>query len=427
VTTSRPAAERGLTLLELVISMGMTAIIVAAAVTLFLNMHRGYNAGAGDRALQETGQTALVTVGNRVIRKAGYGIDPAYALDFGNLARVQQQALTANQKLSAFQTYACAADVRCRDQVGGATGSDELVLYARNPMFSRPVIAADAAAVQLRGDLTRPILPGQVLQVMCLSGSRARAYVTASAAVAAATPPNPAAVVSVPLQPGVLTAGRSTFPFQNDQLADACFSDGNAVVAQVDRFRFFVSWYDDAGAVVAPQTAGARPYLMLDQGLVDARGQPVLTPVAENVEDLQLTYFFAPAAANGGVRPSGATPGTSIADEVGSLAVGPAVTVAVDPPLLDDPLDAASRTTGHPNNVLAVRVSVVVRSPEPDLALASDAERLLPAAANRAAFLGAAYHRRALFEDTFLLPNLRSGAVIHCAIGAAPGMNLGGC
>jgi prepilin-type N-terminal cleavage/methylation domain-containing protein len=425
VTAPRTAAERGFTLLELVISMGMTAIIVAAAVTLFLNMHRGYHAGAGDRALQETAQTALLGVGSR-IRKAGYGIDPAYALDFGDLARVQQQALRSGQKLSAFQTYACAADVRCRDQVGGAAGSDELVLYARNPMFSRPVIRADGAHLEIRGDLTRPIRPGQVLMVMCLTDSRPRAYVTASRAVPEVIPPDPAAAVNVFLQPGVLTAGRSTFPFQNDQLLDACFSDGNAVVAQVDRYRFFVAWYDDAGAVVPPQTAGARPYLMLDQGLSGAAG-PILTPVAENVEDLQLTYFFAPAAANGGIRPTGATLGTNIADEGASLTVGPAMTVAVDPPLLDDPLDAASRTTGHPNNVLAVRVSVVVRSPEPDLALGSAADRELPRAANRDAFGGVPYYRRALFEDTFLLPNLQSSAVVHCAIGAAPGQNLGGC
>jgi type II secretory pathway pseudopilin PulG len=414
------AAARGFTLLELVIAIGMTALLIGASVTLLVNQQQAYQAGAADRGLQEAGQTALVVLGDR-LRAAGYGVDPAYVLDFGDLASLPQQGLRSPQKLAAFQTYRCADPVRCRDRSAGP-GSDEIVFYSRNPMFSRPVVSASGAAVRMRGDPTRPIRPGQILMVMCLSGNRSRAYVTAAApTIAAVTPPNPANLVDVALAPGVLTAGRSTFPFQNDQLLDPCFSDGNAVVSQVDRHHYSVSWFTDAGVQVAAQTVGARPYLMLDQGLLDGGGNPILTPVAQDVEDLQLTYFFPKNAAAGPVRPSGAAAGTSIADDV------PAITVAVPPPAIDDPPEAASRTTGSPANIVAVRVSVVVRSPDPDGRLIADDDRRLPAAGNRAAFLGVSGYRRALFEDTFLLPNLQSTTVVHCAVGVGPGMNRGGC
>jgi hypothetical protein len=346
-------------------------------------------------------------------------VDPAYALDFGDMAQVPQQGLRAPAKLAHFQSYACADPVRCRDQTGAA--SDEIVFHARNPMFSRPVVSADAATVRVTGQLSKPIRPGQVLMLMCLSGNRTRAYVTAGAAIPAVSPPDPAVQVDIALAPGVMTGGLSTFPFQNDQLVDPCFSDGNAILGRIERYRYYVTWFTDAGAEVAPHTPGARPFLMLEQGLLDDGGDLIATPVAQDVEDLQLTYFFPKNAATGPIRPSGAVDGVNIKDD------DPAVTVAVPPPAIDDPPEAPSRTTGHPNNLVAVRVSVVVRSPEPDQTLATDEHRRLPAAGNRGPFLGLPGFRRAVFEDTFVVPNLRSSTVVHCIIGVDPGMNRGGC
>lgn len=414
------ARQRGFTLLELVMAIAMTGLLIAAAMTLLVNQQRAFDAGSGDRGLQEAGQTALIAVGDR-IRAAGYGIDPAYALDFGDIDRVPQQGLLSPQRYSYFQSYACATTVACRDQKTGPQGTDELVFYSRNPMFSRPVISATATDLHVRGDLTRPLLAGQVLQVMCLGGNRTRAYVTVARAVPAAADPDATKDVTIPLLPGVITGGLTTFPFQNDQLADGCFSSGTAVAAKIDRHRFYVTAFTETGLEVPIETVGARPYLMDDPGLTNDDGSAVVTAVAQDVEDLQLTYFFPPAAAGAGIQPVGATPGTNIAGDT------PAVTVSVPPPAIDDAPGAASRTTGSPANLVAIRVSVVVRSPSPDLTLASDPQRTLPTAGNRAAFLGVPSYRRALFEETFAIPNLHSASVVYCAIGTGPGMNRGGC
>jgi type IV pilus assembly protein PilW len=419
-TAGTPA--RGFTLLELVVAMAMTGLLIAAAMTLLVNQQRAYEAGSGDRGLQEAGQTALIAVGDR-IRAAGYGVDPAYAFDFGDVDRVPQQALLSPQRFSYFQSYACATPVRCRDQKIGAlgTGTDELVFVSRNPMFSRPVLIATKSDLRVKGELSRPLLRGQILQVMCLGGNRTRAYVTVANTVPAASPPDSTKEVTIPLVAGVVTGLLTTFPFQNDQLADGCFSDGTAVLAKIDRHRFYVTAFTEAGVEVPVETAGARPYLMDDTGLKNDDGSAAVTAVAQDVEDLQLTYFFPQAFAGGPVQASGATAGTNIADD--SLAV----TVSVPPPAIDDAPGAASRTTGSPANLVAIRVSVVVRSPEPDLTQAQDVQRTLPAAGNRTAFLGIPGYRRALFEETFTVPNLRSASVVYCAIGTDPGMNRGGC
>ncbi|HEY6005763.1 MAG TPA: prepilin-type N-terminal cleavage/methylation domain-containing protein [Anaeromyxobacter sp.] len=416
------ARQRGFTLIELVMAIALTSLLIAAAVTLLVNQQRAYEVGSGDRGLQEAGQTALIAIGDR-IRAAGYGIDPAYAFDFGDVDRVPQQGLLSPQRLTHFQSYACGAPVRCRDQKIGALGSgtDELVFLSRNPMFSRPVLAASPAQITVRGELSRPLLRGQILQVMCLGGNRTRAYVTVANAVPAAATPDPAKDVTIPLVSGVVTGGLTTFPFQNDQLADGCFSSGTAVLAKIDRHRFYVTAFTETGIEVPIETAGARPFLMDDPGLTNPNGSAVVAAVAQDVEDLQLTYFFPQAFAGGPIQPVGATPGTNIADDA------PAVTVAVPPPAIDDAPGAASRTTGSPANLVAIRVSVVVRSPAFDSTLVYDVQRTLPAAGNHAASLGVPGHRRALFEETFAIPNLRSASVVYCAIGTGPGMNRGGC
>jgi prepilin-type N-terminal cleavage/methylation domain-containing protein len=422
--SARGAARRGFTLLELVMAIALTSLLIAAAMTLLVNQQRAYEAGAGDRGLQEAGQTALIALGDR-IRAAGYGVDPGYALDFGDVDRVPQQGLLAPQRLAYFQSYACATPVRCRDQKAGAFGTDtdELVFVTRDPMFSRPVSSATSSEIHVRGELGRPLLAGQILQVMCLGGNRTRAYVTVARTVpAAAATPDPGKDVAIALAAGVTTGGLTTFPFQNDQLEDGCFSSGTAVLAKIDRHRFYLTAFtEETGREVPIETAGARPYLMDDSGLTNPDGSAAVAPVAQDVEDLQLTYYFPQAAAGGPVQASGATPGTSIADDV------PAVTVSVPPPAIDDAPGAASRTTGSPANLLAIRVSVVVRSPELDLTLASDVQRTLPVAGNRAPSLGVPGYRRALFEETFAMPNLRSVSVVYCAIGTDPGMNRGGC
>lgn len=425
ISTRRPCAPRGFTLLELVIGLGVSAIVIAAAMTLLIQQQRSYSVTSTDRAQQESGHTALREILAR-LRMAGYGIDPNLVFDFGPQAQpVPRTDVPTNAVIfDATSTYACASAVTCRDRTDG---SDEVVFYSRNPLFSRTITSFAGASLVFRGGLTRPIYRGQVLQVSCLGGSQARGYVQVLRTVLpTATPPDPAELVQVLLEPASLVGAARVFPFENGVSTDTCFGLTTAgetpVVTQVDRYRFYVQWYSAAGAVVAAQTAEARPFLMLDQGLTDENGTSITVPVAPDVEDLQLSYYFPPPAALQDNRLVAATPGTLADADAFPL------TVAVTAPSYTDLPDAVSRQSGHPANIQAVRVAVVIRSPEKDLSVASTLERQLPAAGNRGVVVGLPFYRRAVFENTVLIRNLRTAAFAYPQVNpvATEGFNLGG-
>jgi hypothetical protein len=358
------------------------------------------------------------------LRMAGYGLEPSLAFDFGAIPALVLDRLPTGT-LGSVTGYQCANPVACRDSI---TGPDELVFHYRSPMFVRPLAAAPAgpspASISIQGPLTRPLHPGQILQVACFSGGMFWAFVT----VAAEVTPDPAAVqVAIPLQAGVAGA----FGFQNAALSDTCFQTvappGSpaatvtpaAKVFLVERFRYFVQTYDAGGNVVAWGTAGARPYLMLDQGLLDATGAPILQVVAPDIDDLQVVYVFPRSAAAVVV---GATPGAAVTAAPGGVDLAPAIA----PPAFSDPATAPSRTTNFPSNIGAVRVTVIARSAEPDDLVVEPA--VVPAVANRPALPGPPNYRRLRFDTSAATPNLDVRAPFFPSYSASPTdhLNVGG-
>jgi len=218
-----------------------------------------------------------------------------------------------------------------------------------------------------------------------------------------------------------LVAGASDFPHQTAFLTDTCFLS-DTIAVKVDRFRYHVAAFDDAGNEVAWGTVGARPWLMLDTGTFDADGALVDVPIAPDVEDLQAVYLFPPDDALEINRLVGADEGVLASAEAFPL------TVATAPPRYDAAPDHPSRQTGNPTNIQAVRVSIVVRNPEPDITYASDAERTLPAAGNRPDLLGPANYRRMRFESTVVVYNMQSRYLAYPMVNAAGGrgFNVGG-
>jgi hypothetical protein len=97
-------------------------------------------------------------------------------------------------------------------------------------------------------------------------------------------------------------------------------------------------------------------------------------------------------------------------------------------PAYTDAATAASRTSHHPANIGAVRVSVVVRTAEEDITQVSDASRTLPAAGNRPDLLGPPSHRRTRVETTAVTPNLdvRAPYFPSYSAGATDRLNVGG-
>lgn len=430
MTTSprRQLPGRGFTLVELIVGLGVSAIIVAGAIALLINQQQAYQNTSADRAGQEAARQALVAIGD-ALRRAGYGIHPAVALDFGTVPQAVLDSVSPT--FVAVQGRDCGASVSCRDRIDGP---DEIAFYARDPYFVRALYAQPTTSqITITGGLATPLLQGQVLAVACGGACGKRwAYVTVGQAVAA----NPAAVsTAIPLAPGA-GAGLD-FPNQNAALTDTCYgttvwTDGQpqtyalaSKVFKVDRFRFYVARFLD------PDSNLMRPYLMLDQGLTDGTG-PVRLPVAPDVDDLQFAYLV-PNAPNPANRLVGATPGTAIASGAAGIDLG------ATPPTFTDARANPARATQSPANIRAVRVSVVVRSPETDITLPGKAltSTYLPQAGNRPelpsdpANPGAfpdAYHWRAQFEATFDLLNMESRAM-YCGDyfdGSNPGANVGG-
>ncbi|HQR29047.1 MAG TPA: PilW family protein, partial [Anaeromyxobacteraceae bacterium] len=278
-------------------------------------------------------------------------------------------------------------------------------------------------SITIAGPLPTPLHAGQILQVMCFSGDMLWAYVTVGATVAAST----ADTVTVTLASGVA----NQFPFQNDYLANSCFSTvaprnadpvtfaNAAKVYKVDQFRYYVSRFDDAGNLVTDVTSTARPYLMLDQGLSDG-SNPIRSVVVPDVEDLQFAYVFPNSVA--GLQLIGATPSTAIASGSSGIDVDP----AADPPSFSDPSTAATRTTQHPANIRAVAVSVVARSPQAEDGVFDFA---IPATRNRPVTTGPVGHRRQLFETTAATRNLDARGPsfpVYSTNSGADRLNVGG-
>lgn len=407
------AKARGYTLIELVVATGVAAIVVMGAVALLLAQERAFRSGTDDRALQETGRMALEEITTN-LRGAGYGIDPAMAFDFGAMANARMDRAPPGLLVTVLGS-SCATPALCRDS---AAGPDELAFLSRNPFFNHTLVGAPTTTqLSLRGPLLAPLRRGQILQLACLSGALEWAYVTVGAEVA----PSNAAQVDVALQ----SASGTDFPLQNAWLARTCFQSGPVTALKVDRFRYFIGTYTVLGDVRAWGTAGARPFLMLDQGLQTDAGSQLLTAVAADVEDLQVTYLFPGAQAPA----LGATPavvGTQLVNGAGGIDLAPAIGSPGYATARGDP----TRLTNHPANIRAVRVAVVVRSATPRPVPGSAADNLVPAAGNRAATAAPEQgYRHLLFETTTTPFNLDARTPYVPAISTTAGadnINVGG-
>ena len=396
---SRRPPGRGFTLVELVVALGIGAVVVMGAVALLIGQQRAFQTGAADRALQEAGRVAIESLTSN-LRMAGFGIDPALAFDFGAEEDVPMARAPEGTAVST-PGFQCGTAVSCRDKVDGP---DEIVFLQRNPYFAYPLAVgySGGTTLTLTGPLRTPLRAGQILQVICFTGNMYWAYVQVASDV------DPSAAAQVPVT--ITGASGTDFPQQNALLADACFNSAApqgstaatvadaAKVYKVDRYRYFVQSYDDQGNVQPWGTAGARPYLMLDRGL------GAVEVVAPDVEDLQLSYAF-PASAPA-LQAIGATASTAIAAGPEGIDVAPEAGI----PTYGDDANAPSRLTQHPANIRAVRVGVVVRSAEFDPTLSNAGDRVIPAAGNRPDVTGPAGFRRLLIETTTAVRNLDARA-----------------
>jgi type IV pilus assembly protein PilW len=407
---------RGFTLVELMVGVVVSSLVVAGALALLLAQKRSFQASSADRALQETGRMALEEMSQN-LRMAGYGVEPSMVFDFGLANDVPMYRAPQGPGLvvrfggdsSGTTGFPCGTAVQCRDRIDGP---DELAFQYRNPWFNHQLVSAPSTdTLVIAGPLPQALEAGQVLQAVCYSGSMVWAYVRVSQQV----PATGNATVAVSLEGGAAL----DYPHQNQTLADTCFQTGLARVFKVERLRYFVQNHAPDGTVTAWNAAGSRPFLLRDRGLRDASGAPIVDVVSPDVEDLQVAYVFPLAPI--GQEVAGATAGTRLDASATGIDLAP----GGGPPRYDTPRLSPLRASHWPANVRAVRLDVVVRSPNPD---PQREEAVIPAAGNRAANTGGEPgHRRMLFQTSVAIPNMESRAPFFPALGTgADQLNVGG-
>jgi type IV pilus assembly protein PilW len=309
MTTS--TAHRGLTLLELLISLAISVVVISTAMAMLLVQNSTLQKQSGVGNAMSQNQTANDTIA-AAIRLAGTGIEPWMAFDFDFY----------DCTFGASGTTSINESANCKNKVRDSINApDELVISYRDPAYSTnwvqagniagdtragcfgvgdngffagkvwPITATGANSATLVLKPGDTVYRGQVLQLACSDGTT-YTYATVSSANQSCAPPPPTGnntACCAGVQVTFYNPGLANNPFHQPQyLAANCYSNGRARAYSVKRQRFFV--YRDTS------TTFRRPYLMLDQGL-DLNGDGLLNdldllPIAADVEDLQVAYVL---------------------------------------------------------------------------------------------------------------------------------------
>lgn len=367
---------RGFTLAEMVVAMGVSVMVLAAALVLIQSQQRTYYGGQKGRAAQGSGRSVLLFLEQKVAL-AGFGMDPSHALDFA--------------------WYGCAGGC-VRDRTDD---TDELVFYGRNPNYrvkenpspAPPTLygrvwettAVAPLKVTLTARADEVFRRGQILQLVCRE-DLIFTYVTLSKTLTAPAD-GPLELDLLAADPTTLSEGVAADPFRRQDMADQANDDAkkwNACLAatprafQIDRYRFHVRVEDVSGSQ-------KDPYLVLDTG-VDTDGDDDIDEedellIADGIENFQVAYGFVDPA----LPPAGTEAGTGIAiPAVGTAADAVAQTVtptnfpgAYDAAKLYPPLHSTAfftrsstplpdeRKTNAQANIRSLRIVLVARSPEP--------------------------------------------------------------
>lgn len=374
---------RGFTLIELMIASAIAILVIATASMALLSQYRGMQTADLNRLANGSSRNALSSL-ERNLRRAGWGVDPRWALDFQ-----------------------CGTQP-CRDKVDAP---DELAFVARDPLYrwradgengctlsggcfeghawKREVPAPTAGVVSVKLPTGLVLHEGQIILATCSSGTHAVMFTLANDVVGTGSAVNltpKAEVTNDPYNhPDGITA--------SDGLG-ACASDLGQSVFLVDRYRYFIQTVNNANGTTTP-------WLMLDTGLTVNDAEQIL-PVAKNVEDMQVAYVL---NSDGSAGPD-ATDHDWVVGNVSGTAEEPSLT-ATAPDYRTATTDA-SRFSLHPANVRGVRVSLTIRSDRTDNTHGEGwAGQQVPFAENRNAGTQSGRYRRYTAETEITLRNLQ--------------------
>ncbi len=355
--------ERGVTLIELLVAITVSAIVLAAILGVVQSQQASYYQGHLQRGAQGSARAAMEFIEQRV-SLAGYGMDASLAFDFDRYTAAPCPSVAAP----------CVRD--------SVNGNDELVFYARNPNYWVPdvstgeprgnawrILSLGSGSVSVSARAGDEFVKGRILQAVCKSATK-YAYFTVNETIAV-TDDGTATIQ--------LASSVTSNPFKRQDTAlpsvDGCFTNGEARVFLIDRYRFHVRPVSAVG--------GYQPYLVLDTGL-DANGdgpdegEEII--VAEGIESFQVGYVMT----NTALTPRGTVPGTAIVFTQGAsgATTGNGMTTLLFPGTVDPGLSEyrptswygyaagppapTARLTDHQANIRAVRIAIVARGPQPE-------------------------------------------------------------
>ncbi|HYX92345.1 MAG TPA: prepilin-type N-terminal cleavage/methylation domain-containing protein, partial [Myxococcaceae bacterium] len=156
------AIRRGVTLIELLVTLAVASLVMVAITNAFLAQTRQYQSLAGRREVNSGGRLGLKMIEEN-LRLAGFGVDP-------NLA------------IAAYDSWDPDANGGAGALASDTSFPDAIVIHQRDPNFQRTITSAGGGVINFQQPLRAgyPLLPGQILLALC-SGAQQYTYVTVAA------------------------------------------------------------------------------------------------------------------------------------------------------------------------------------------------------------------------------------------------------
>lgn len=340
--------SRGLTLVELLVSLVIVSIVMTAVAAVFIGVQGSYSAISRSKASIEASRSAIIYV-DRTVRLAGYGLDPRFAFDFV----VDGSHTKDNQQVGSFDG----------SDGGVAIVTDDLAFRYRDPNWIRRG-GVSGTTLTLTTPFGVPFRAGQRLIVAC-SGAIDWAVYQLDAVVPTPTTTLTATVTSV------------TAPFPTSTAPCLAANSGAqaAYVMLLQERRLRIREVD------------GRPFLVAFRRIREADGTmtpPNTTddfdPIAADVEEFQVAYAMnrpPDMAAGASAYRSACCAGTAALDNTGNgnwvlldatteTGVGFLPDPTASAPLVETAYDDARRYNRHPANIRQVRLSIMSRSQRQD-------------------------------------------------------------
>lgn len=325
------AGQAGFTLIEMLTGLLVTSIILSAVAAAVIFSQRSYQLQAQSKTAVEGGRIATDYL-ERMVRMAGYGLDPRLAFDFR----------TANLPSNLKDNFAF---VPAAGSTAQPFFTDDLAFRYRDPTFLRrglinwPTLELDPAD-PAKATFGRALRAGQPIMLVCPGGSNWFM-----------------GVLTADVAPGAVAAQVGFYPNPPALGADTNLTAEPECVQDTAGQQAYVMLVQERRVRIIDQ--GGRSFLVVFNSLNLPVNSLDFDPLAVDVENFQVAYVMNAAGTT--------TP--PVAADINNnwvFADGIAEASLPDPAAIAPEMEAAyanpDRFTAHPANIRSVRVSIGTRS-----------------------------------------------------------------